>query len=105
MENRKEQFIIKTPFNSKIRANENINIAFDMDHVYLFDHETHKAIMGIPNEDEIAVKIAGNVIKIGHQEVELPVEFLSHLLDSAFGEEVVLGNHQKLSAWKQAICP
>ena len=91
MENRKEQFIIKTPFNSKIRANENINIAFDMDHVYLFDHETHKAIMGIPNEDEIAVKITGNVMKIGHQEVELPVEFLSHLLDSAFGEEVALG--------------
>lgn len=91
MENRKEQFIIKTPFNSKIRANENINIAFDMDHVYLFDHETHKAIMGIPNEDEIAVKITGNMMKIGHQEVELPVEFLSHLLDSASGEEVALG--------------
>ena len=91
MENRKEQFIIKIPFNSKIRANEEINIDFDMNHVYLFDHETHKAIMGIPNEDEIDVKIYENKMKIGHQEVELPIDFLNHLLDSAFEEDVVLG--------------
>ena len=91
MENRKDQFIIKTPFNSKIRANENINVEFDMSHVYLFDHDTHKAIMGIPNEDEIAIKIVDNKMKVGHQEVELPREFLSHLLDSAFKEEVELG--------------
>ena len=90
MENRKEQFIIKIPFNSKIHANENINIAFDMNHVYLFDKETHKAIMGIPHEDEIPVVINNNVLKMGEQSFVLDEEFFKHLLDSSFNNEIVL---------------
>ena len=90
MENRKDQFIIKMPFNSKIHANENISVEFNMDHVYLFDCDTHKAIMGIPNEDEIPVTIHKNMITIGEQELTLSDEFVSHLLDSAFDHEVHL---------------
>ena len=90
MENRKEQFIIKIPFNSKIHSNTETNIEFDMNHVYLFDAETHKAIMGIPHEDEIPVNINGNVIDIGEQSVVLDEEYFSHLLDSAFNNEVYL---------------
>ena len=33
MEDRKEQFIIKTPFNSKMHSSENIKVDFDMNHV------------------------------------------------------------------------
>ena len=90
MENRKDQFIIKIPFNAKIHSNEEVNVEFDMDHVYLFDAETHKAIMGIPHEDEIPVRISDNVIKIGEQDLVLDEEFLSHLLDSAFDNDVKL---------------
>ena len=90
MENRKEQFIIKIPFNSKIHANEEINVDFNMDRVYLFDIETHKAIMGIPHEDEIPVRINGNVVSIGEQELALDEEFLSHMLDEAFSNDVYL---------------
>ena len=90
MENRKEQFIIKTRFNSAIHANEEINIDLDMDRVYLFDVETHKAIMGIPHEDEIPVRINGNIVAIGEQQLALDEEFLSHLLDEAFDNDVFL---------------
>ena len=90
MKNRKEQFIIKMPFNSKIRANETIKMEFDMEHVYLFDAETHKAIMGIPDKDEIPAMIHGKEVKIGEQSLELNSEFLSHLLDSAFDNDIYL---------------
>ena len=91
MENRKEQFIIKIPFNSKMHSNESIKVDLDMNHVYLFDHENHKAIMGIPHEDEIPVIIRNNKIVIGEQELELDEEYRNHLLDSAFDNEVLLG--------------
>jgi len=90
MENRKDPFIIKIPFNSKIHSNVDINIMFDMEHVYLFDAETHKAIMGIPAEDEIPVTIANNVLSMGEQQFPLDEEFGKHLLDSAFDNLVNL---------------
>ena len=90
MENRKDQFIIKTPFNAKMHSNEAINIEFDMSFVYLFDAETHKAIMGIPHEDEIPVTINNGVITIGKQELGLDQEYVKHLLDNAFGNKVFL---------------
>ena len=91
LENRKEQFIIKIPFNSKIRSNTDINIELDMNRVYLFDADTHKAIMGIPSEDEFSVVINKNVLSIGEQDVVLEDAFLSHLLDSAYNNPVTLG--------------
>ena len=91
MENRKDQFIIKTPFNSKIHANNDMKVKFDMDHVYLFDAETHKAIMGIPAEDELPVTIMDKVINIGDQAVVVDEKYLPHLLDDAFNKEVFLG--------------
>ena len=91
MENRKDQFIIKTPFNGKIKANVDTKVSFDMDRVYLFDAETHKAIMGIPAEDELPVTIMDKVINIGDQAVVVNEEYLPHLLDNAFNKEVFLG--------------
>ena len=91
MTNRKDSFIIKTPFNSRIRSNQDTKIEFDMSHVYLFDYSTHKAIMGIPHEDEIPVSINGNQMVMGEQNLELDDEFVSHLLDSAFEEGVCIG--------------
>ena len=90
MENRKDQFIIKIPFNSKIRANEDTKVEFDMNHVYLFDVESHKAIMGIPHEDEIPVKINSNILSMGEQQLELEQDFVDHLLDAAFDSDVKL---------------
>ena len=90
MENRKDPFIIKIPFNSKIHSNVDINVAFDMEHVYMFDAETHKAIMGIPAEDEIPVTIVDNIVTIGEQQFSLDEEFGKHLLDSAFDNLVNL---------------
>ena len=90
MENRKEQFIIKIPFNSKIHANEETKVEFNMDHVYLFDAETHKAIMGIPHEDEIPVKIKKNVVEMGAQSLVLDNEYVAHLLDTEENQEVYL---------------
>ena len=92
MQNRKEQFIIKVPFTGKLPANQDINVDFDMNHVYLFDKESHKAIMGIPHEDEIPVTIEKDgVMYIGKQTVSLSEEFKNRLLDSAYGEGVRLG--------------
>ena len=88
MENRKDPFIIKIPFNSKIHANEEINVAFNMDHIYMFDADTHKAIMGIPHEDEIPVRIVNNLMQVGEQEVVLEKTFTNHLLDSAFDNDI-----------------
>ena len=88
MTNRKEQFIIKIPFNSKIRSNEETNVELNMEHVYLFDAETHKAIMGIPAEDEIPVTITGTTISIGKQQLEINEEYRSHLLDAALNNLV-----------------
>ena len=91
MENRKDQFIIKVPFNSKLKANENITVEFDMSKAYLFDVDTHKAIMGIPHEDEIPVIIKGKDLKMGEQKFALDDEVYSHLLDAAFDNEITLG--------------
>ena len=90
MKNRKDQFIIKIPFNSKIRANEDTKVEFDMNHVYLFDAESHKAIMGIPHEDEIPVRINGNILSMGEQQLGLEQDFVDHLLDAAFDSDVKL---------------
>ena len=90
MENRKDQFIVKIPFNAKIRSNTEINIDFNMDHVYLFDANTHKAIMGIPNEDEIPATFSSNQVTLGDQVINLESEFVSHLLDSSFNSDVKL---------------
>ncbi len=90
MENRKDPFIIKIPFNSKIHANEEINMAFNMDHAYMFDAETHKAIMGIPHEDEIPVRINNNLMQVGEQEVVLEKHFVNHLLDAACDKDIKL---------------
>ena len=90
MENRKDPFIIKIPFNSKIHANEEINVAFNMDHIYMFDADTHKAIMGIPHEDEIPVRINNNLMQVGEQEVVLEKTFTNHLFDSAFDNDIRL---------------
>ena len=90
MENRKEQFIIKIPFNSKIHSNEAVNVEFNMEHVYLFDYETHKAIMGIPAEDEIPAMVKDGVIHVGEQAVVLDPDFVSHLLDEAFNVDINL---------------
>ena len=88
MANRKEQFIIKISFNSKIRSNAEMNIELNMDHVYLFDAETHKAIMGIPAEDEIPVTISGKNLVVGSQQQIIDEEYRSHLLDAAFDQPV-----------------
>ena len=88
MANRKEQFIIKIPFNSKIRPNAEVNIELNMEHVYLFDAETHKAIMGIPAEDEIPVTISGKNLVVGNQQQIIDEEYRSHLLDAAFDQPV-----------------
>ena len=90
MEGRKDQFIIKTPFNSGLHANEQLKVDFDMNHAYMFDAETHKAIMGIPHEDEIPVRINNNIIKVGNQELVLDTDFMNHLLDDAFDKDVHL---------------
>ena len=91
MENRKDPFIIKIPFNSKIHANVDVKVEFDMNHVYLFDADTHKAIMGIPHEDEIPVRISNNILSMGNQDFALEQDFVRHLLDSAFDNDVYLG--------------
>ena len=90
IENMKEQFIIKLPFNNAFHSHENIKMSLDMNHIYLFDFETHKAIMGIPHENEIPATIKENVLTVGEQSLVLPDEFISHLLDKAFIEEVSL---------------
>ena len=90
MENRKDPFIIKIPFNSKIHANVDVKVEFDMNHVYLFDAETHKAIMGIPHEDEIPVRINNNILSMGKQDFALEQDFVKHLLDDAFDKDVNL---------------
>ena len=61
-----------------------------MERIYLFDAETHKAIMGIPAEDEIPVNISNGVLSIGNQEFPLDEEFGKHLLDAAFDNPVNL---------------
>ena len=90
MENRKEPLIVKIPFNSKMHANTNIKIAFDMNHVYLFDAETHKAIMGIPSENEMPVTINNNILTIGEQSLDLEYSFVNKLLDQAYQADVNL---------------
>ena len=90
MENRKEPFIIKLPFNSKIKTNEDINVSFDMDKIYLFDVDSHKSIIGIPFENEFLVTIHQNTLTIGEQKIILGEEYVNHLLDSAFDNDVHL---------------
>ena len=90
MANRKEPFIIKKPFDSKMHSNQDMNIEFNMNYVYLFDAKTQKAIMGIPHEDEIPVTINGDVINVGEQRAQLDEEYGKHLLDAAYGKEVKL---------------
>ena len=87
----KEQFIIKLPFNNSFKSHTSIKMKLDMNHIYVFDSETHKSIMGIPHENDIPVMINNNVLSIGKQDVVLSEEFVSHLLDKAFNKEVHLG--------------
>lgn len=84
MEGRGEQFIVKIPFDSSIHANEEINIKLDMNHIYMFDKETQKSIMGIPHEDMIPVQIKDDVFVVGKQKIKIDEEYQKHLLDQAY---------------------
>jgi len=84
MEGRGEQFIVKIPFDSSIHANEEINIKLDMNHIYMFDKETQKSIMGIPHEDMIPVQIKDDVFVVGKQKIKIDDEYQRHLLDQAY---------------------
>ena len=84
MEGRSEQFIVKIPFDSSIHANEEINIKLDMNHIYMFDKETQKSIMGIPHEDMIPVQIKDDVFVIGKQKIKIDEEYQKHLLDQTY---------------------
>lgn len=84
MEGRGEQFIVKIPFDSSIHANEEINIKLDMNHIYMFDKETQKSIMGIPHEDMIPVQIKDDVFVVGKQKINIDEEYQKHLLDQAY---------------------
>lgn len=84
MEGRGEQFIVKIPFDSSIHANEEINIKLDMNHIYMFDKETQKSIMGIPHEDMIPVQIKEGLFIVGKQKIKIDEEYQRHLLDQAY---------------------
>ena len=90
MENRKEQFIIKLPFTGKQPVNTEVKVDFDMNHVYLFDKDTEKAIMGIRAEDEIPATITQGVAIVGEQQLQRDPSFVSHVLDSAYMGDVFL---------------
>ena len=47
--------------------------------------------MGIPHEDEIPVRINNNILSMGNQDFALEQDFVRHLLDSAFDNDVYLG--------------
>lgn len=84
MEGRGEQFIVKIPFDSSIHSNEEINIKLDMNHIYMFDKETQKSIMGIPHEDMIPVQIKEGLFIVGKQKIKIDEEYEKHLLDEAY---------------------
>ena len=91
MENRKESLILKMPFQGRMMSNVDTNVEFEMERVYLFDFDTHKSIMGMPDEDFFKCKIDDKSITIGKQKINLPDSLKEKLLSRAYSDDVMVG--------------
>ncbi|NMV82442.1 MAG: sn-glycerol-3-phosphate ABC transporter ATP-binding protein UgpC [Erysipelotrichia bacterium] len=87
---REEYLIIKSTSADRIKAKQNIKVQFDVDRIHLFDCKTEKAIMGIPSENRFTGKIENHELVFGKNRWQLSDEYLNHLVDRAFKEEIVI---------------
>ena len=91
IENHKKNVVIKAPLTIHISSQDDIHIEFMNDKIYLFDKESEYSLIGMPSYNKLPCKLEGNVISLGNQKIELDEEYVSHLLEEAWGEDKYLG--------------
>ena len=90
IEGHEKNVVIKTSLNAKIKSQDDIKISFNNERVYLFDEETHHSLIGMPSYNKIPCSVNQQGLKVGKQIIPLDEELASHLLDSAFEQNIFL---------------
>ena len=82
--------VIKAPLTTKVKSQDDILIEFDNTRVYLFDKDSEHSLIGMPSYNKLPCSIEDKKIKLGKQLLEVDEEFLSHLIDRAYVDDICL---------------
>ena len=82
--------VIKTPLTNRIKTQEDIYLEIDNSRVYLFDKESEHSLIGMPSFNKLPCSVENKKIKIGNQLLVVDEEFLSHLVDKVYCEDIFL---------------
>ena len=90
IENHKKNIVVKAPATGNYMLHDQVKIHFDNNLVYLFDTETEHSLIGMPSFNRLPAHFEGKELVLGNQRIELDDEYISHLLDSAYAEDIFL---------------
>ena len=88
IEGHNKNIVVKAPLLSNIKSQDEIHLSFSNERVYLFDKETEHSLIGMPSYSKLPVSIGeeNGVASVGRQTLALDEEYVSHLMDKAFGD-------------------
>ena len=88
IEGHDKNIVVKAPLLSGIKSQDDIHLSFSNERVYLFDIETEHSLIGMPSYSKLPVTIGeeNGIASIGRQTLALDDEYVSHLMDKAFGD-------------------
>ena len=90
IKNHPSNVVIKAPLTNTIKSQDDIYLTFDNTRVYLFDQKSEHSLIGMPSFNKIPCSIEDRKIIVGKQTIEVDQEFISHLVDKTFKEEIFL---------------
>ena len=83
-------FVIKAPLTNTVKSQDDIFVEVDNTRVFLFDKDSEHSLVGMPSFNKLPCKLEGNKITLGNQSLVMDDEFISHLVNRAYEEEIVL---------------
>ena len=90
IEGHSNNVVIKMPLTNTVKSQDDIYLDFDNTRVYLFDKESEHSLIGMPSFNKLPCSLEKGKIKLGEQLLEVDQEFLSHLIDKAYKEDIFL---------------
>ena len=82
--------VIKAPLTNKVKSQDDIYLDFDNTRVYLFDKDSEHSLIGMPSYNKLPCSLIDKLIRLGNQLLKVDEEYLSHLIDKAYHEDIYL---------------
>ena len=90
IENHAANIVVKAPLINTIKSQDDIYLDFSNERVYLFDEVSEHSLIGMPSYNKLPCSIKDNELVLGKQTLNLDQDYVSHLVDKAFKQDVLL---------------